>query len=152
MKPPRSNRASLRRFSLLVPSPALYLLGLLGLTTPANAGTELDFWHSYTHQPSGVTHYAFHLVSYKSGLFFGSCGLSTKSLRWEYNVDLTGNGPVYQQAQIAVTADGKRLAVGSGTITIDAQGQKAAIDLQIQRDAGMAAFVGNGKWRIKKLR
>jgi hypothetical protein len=118
---------------------------------PVNAGTELDFWHSYTHQPSGKSHYSFHIANYKRGLFFGPCGPSTRSVQWEYDVDLTDNGPVYQKDQIAIKAEGKPFAVAAGTISIDAKQQNAKIDLQIGRDGTTTNFVGNGTWRIKKI-
>jgi hypothetical protein len=79
----------------------MFLVWAMQAPTKAQAGTELDFWHSCA-PPSGPTHFSFHVANYKRGLFFGSCGISTRSLQWEYDVTLTGNGPVYQQDQIAV--------------------------------------------------
>src|SRR5438105_12438651 len=87
--------------------------------SPARAEAKLDFWHSYTHQPSGVIHYSFQIASYKRGLFFGSCGPSTRSLQWEYDIDLTGPGPVYQADQISMTSDLKKVPIGSGTLTFN---------------------------------
>jgi hypothetical protein len=127
-------------------------LGSPCFTAIAEAGTELNFWHSYIHQPDGVTHYSFHIANHKRGLFFGSCGPSTRSLRWEYNVDLSGSGPVYQKDQIAVTVAGKPVAVGSGTITIDAQKQNGTMSLQLEHGAAKEEFVGNGRWGIKRAR
>jgi hypothetical protein len=118
----------------------------------ASAATELDFWHNYIHQPSGTIHYSFHIASYKRGLFFGSCGPSTKSLQWSYDVDLAGSGPRYDMNQISLTTDGKPFAVRSGTITIGANQEKATIDLQVVRNGSPAPFVGNGVYRIKKLK
>src|SRR5260370_24175421 len=97
----------------------LSLLGSIWLAAEAHAETKLDFWHFYTHQPSGVTHYSFHIANYKRGLFFGSCGPSTRWLQWEYDVDLAGNGPVYEKRQVALTTEGKHVEVISGSITID---------------------------------
>lgn len=136
-----------------------YVLGvwLLSAATNAQAGTELDFWHSYTHQPSGVTHFSFHIANYKRGLFFGSCGPSTRSLQWEYDVDLAGAGPVYKGEQITLRQEGKQVPVASGTISVDAQQQHATIDLRTTQPgtnspAGATNFLGNGTHRIRKLK
>src|ERR1035438_1899968 len=106
------------RFSSALTLLAFLVLGTSCLTSSANAGTILDFWHSYTHQPSGVTHYSFHIANYKRGLFFGSCGPSAKSLQWEYDMDLTGCGPIYHKEQIAFTVEGKvRKRTGMALVT-----------------------------------
>jgi len=127
-------------------------IGACLLSTPlgAPAATELDFWHSYTHQPSGITHYSFHIANYKRGLFFGSCGPSTRSLLWSYDVDLAGTGPSYRTNQIALTIDGKSFPVLSGTIAIDLKQEKVIIDLQVERNGSAAPFVANGVHRINK--
>jgi hypothetical protein len=67
-------------------------------------------------------------------------------------VDLSGSGPVYQKDQIAVTVAGKPVAVGSGTITIDAQKQNGTMSLQLEHGAAKEEFVGNGRWGIKRAR
>jgi hypothetical protein len=132
--------------------------GLLGLllfcaTVPnAQAAVEVNFWHSYTHQPSGVIHFAFHIASYKRGIFFGSCGPSTKSLQWEYEVDLAGKGPVYEANQITITNEGKKVPVSSGTIVISAQEKTAKIDLQVESGGTAGGFAGNGSWRIRHIK
>jgi hypothetical protein len=123
---------------------------LLLWTQFARAETKLDFWHSYVHQPSGVVHYSFQIASYKRGLFFGSCGPSTRSLRWEYDIDLTGTGPVYHKEAIAITCDLKSVEVVSGTIRIDQKRNEAAIDLQVKSAGANLAFPGNGTNRIAK--
>ena len=99
-----------------------------------------------------MTHFAFHIASYKRGLFFGSCGPSTKSLQWEHEVDLTGNGPTYEARQISITNEGKKVELTSGTIVISQQEGKATIDLRIQTGGASANFVGNGSYRIKTIR
>ena len=114
--------------------------------------TKLDFWHSYVHQPSGVIHYSFQIASYKRGLFFGSCGPSTRSLQWEYDIDLSGPGPVYEKDQIRITSDTKPIGVVSGTIRYDAKRNEAALDLRVQSSPGESAFPGNGTHSIKKIK
>ena len=119
---------------------------------PAMAGTLLDFWHSYTHQPSGVVHYSFHLASYKLGLFFGSCGIGTKSLQWNFDFDLAGTGPVYEKDHVKLSADdGSSLKVVSGQVTIDRKLQ-ATIALVVEEAGSQKQFIGNGKYRIHKLK
>jgi hypothetical protein len=118
----------------------------------AHAETKLDSWHSYTHQPSGVIHYSFHIASYKRGLFFGSCGPSTRSLQWEYDIDLAGNAPVYQKDQMTNTREGKKVEVDSGTITLDQKQRETRIELRIKTSNVATEFAGNGTDRIGKLK
>jgi hypothetical protein len=132
--------------------PISFALGLFWLSAEAHAEIKLDFWHSYTHQPSGVTHYSFHIASYKRGLFFGSCGPSTRSLQWEYDIDLSGNAPIYHKDQMTITSEGKRVEVESGTITIDPKQRETTIDLRVKGPAGVTNFFGNGTHRIGKLK
>jgi len=127
-------------------------IGLLCVVANALAGTELDFWHSYTHQPSGVKHFSFHIANYKRGLFFGSCGPSTRSLQWEYEVDLAGVGPDYGKDKIIITTEGKRVEIASGTIAFDFGAHSAKIDLRIQSEGVPKDFPGNGTHRIKKIK
>ena len=133
------------------------LSGSLVLAPPARAGTELNFWHSYVHQPDGVTHFSFHIANYKRGLFFGSCGPSTRSLQWSYDVDLAGAGPLYNRDQIKLSVDGKQLEVSLGTISIDSNQQHATIQLQItqpstHQPATSTNFAGNGTHQIRMLK
>jgi hypothetical protein len=118
----------------------------------AHAETKLDFWHSYVHQPSGVIHYSFQIASYKRGLFFGSCGPSTRSLQWEYDIDLAGTGPVYQKDQIAITSEGKTVEIVSGTIMIEPKRNEATLGLQIKSSGTNLTFPGNGTHRVVKLK
>jgi hypothetical protein len=129
----------------------------LSSAAPARAGTELNFWHFYIHQPDGVAHFSFHIASYKRGLFFGSCGPSTRSLQWGYDVDLAGPGPRYSADQITVREDGKPLSVASGTIAIGSSQQHATIQLQITQagtiqPGSSTSFPGNGTHRIQKIK
>ncbi len=127
------------------------LLTLVVLASEAQAGTELSFWHSYT-PPAGEIHFSFHIANYKRGLFFGSCGPSTRSLQWAYDVCLVGKGPVYRKEQITITSDSRSVAVADGTITIDSKQQRATIDLRAGNQDGPTNFVGNGTWRIRKAK
>lgn len=116
-----------------------------------HAETNLDFWHSYI-QPNGVVHYSFQIACYKRGLFFGSCGPSTRSLQWEYDIDLAGKGPVYQKEQIAITSEGKQVEVLSGTITVSPKAGEATINLKVKLSGAELEFIGNGIHAIKKLK
>ena len=72
-----------------------------------NAAVQLT-GHSYVHRPSGQTHWVFHLASYKRGLFFGSCGLASRSLQWEYYIEAKGAGPNYASSDLEVKdSDGR---------------------------------------------
>ena len=53
---------------------------------------------------------------------------------------------------LAILQGESEIALRSGSITIDAQKKKALISLQIERDAAMMEFVGNGSWLIKKAK
>jgi len=128
------------------------IFAFLFVAAEAYAGTELDFWHSYVHQPDGVSHFSFHIAKYKRGLFFGSCGPSTKSLQWEYEVDLAGSGPVYKKEQIAITVEGKKLELTSGTINLDTKQRRATIDLRIEIGDSTTNFIANGIYEIKRLK
>ena len=128
------------------------LLAGLWMPTEAWAGTGLDFWHSYLHAPDSVRHYSFRLTSYKRGLFFGSCGPSTKSLQWAYDIDLAGPGPTYEKNLIKITEDGKDIELFSGSVVIDLKRDQATIDLQVKVAGSPVSFRGNGLYRIKKLK
>jgi hypothetical protein len=130
----------------------LTICGVAFLATVAQAETKLDFWHSYIHQPSGIVHYSFRIASYKRGLFFGSCGPSTRSLQWEYDIDLAGKGPVYQKEQINVTAEGKNIEVVSGSITLSPDTSRASINLRVHSSGADLDFAANGTHPIKKLK
>ena len=130
----------------------LAVLVVAWVELPAHGEIKLDFWHSYTHQPSGVIHYSFQIACYKKGLFFGSCGPSTRSLQWEYDIDLAGNGPVYQKEQVAISSEGKKVEVMSGTITVSPKAGEATISLRLKSSVAQLEFVGNGTHPIRKLK
>ena len=144
--------SNLRQSASKIHAVSLLILAFVCATIPTHAAVEVDFWHSYTHQPSGVIHFAFHIASYKRGIFFGSCGPSTKSLQWEYEVDLAGSGPAYKPDQIAITTEGKKVPVSSGTIMISASERTAKIDLQVETRGASSNFLGNGSYRIKHVK
>jgi len=129
----------------------IYIPLLFGLLPRANAETKLDFWHSYLHQPSGIVHYSFHIANYKRGLFFGSCGPSTRSLQWEYNVDLAGTGPTYGRDRISITSEGKPVDIVSGTVVIDREQKTAAVTLQVNFGNSTNSFKANGVYPLKKF-
>jgi hypothetical protein len=127
----------------------LAIVSLCLLAGTAEAGVQLTS-HSYVHSPSGQIHIVFHLASYKRGLFFGSCGPSTRSLQWEYYLEMKGTGPNYAKEEIEVK-DGEyhSLALEAGTVTVDNKAHTARISLTIKQDSGGKAFVGNGDHRIR---
>jgi hypothetical protein len=119
----------------------------------AFAGVTLDFWHSYVPPQTGVTNYSFHLTDYKRGLFWGSCGPSTKSLQWAYTFNLAGNGTNYSSEQIALADDnGKPVKIISGQIAIDTKHGKATIKIEIEQAGATNKFIGNGEYKIVKLK
>jgi hypothetical protein len=133
-----------------------FVLGLflLSFTSLAVAGTEMRLWHSYTHQPSGNIHYSFSVANYKRGLFWGSCGPSTRSLKWMYWVDVAGAGPSYSPANITVRNDAD-LALGaqppiSGEIKMDAKRKRVEIQLKVQDRGTLRDFEGNGSYLINE--
>ncbi len=123
------------------------------VATSAVAGTTLDFWHSYVHAQDQQRHYGFHLAQYNRGLFVGSCGLSTKTLQWSFAFDLAGDGPGFDGKKISVTDDnGNAVHVVSGEVTLDAKRSSAKLQLQIESAGATNRFVGNGEYRIHKLK
>jgi hypothetical protein len=86
-------------------------------------------------------------------LFWGSCGPSTKSIQWSFNFDLAGLGPIYSQRQFTVSDDdGKTLNVVSGQVVTDLQRMTAKVDLEIASSGRTNKFVGNGDYRIHKIK
>jgi len=127
--------------------------GVLLFSTPVFAGTTLDFWHSYVHAKNAQTHYGFHLSQYKRGIFLGSCGFNTRSLRWSYNFDLAGDGPIYDARKLTVSDDNaQRVNVVSGQIVTDLKRGTIRISIEIEHAGSTNKFIGNGEYRIKKLK
>ena len=128
----------------------LAILALSFLSLATQASVQLTS-HSYVHHPSGQTHLVFHLVNYKRGLFFGSCGPSTRSLRWEYYLEMKGNGPTYAKDDIEIKdGDYRFVPIESGSVTIDDKAHTARISLTIKQDSGAKTFVGNGDYKIRQ--
>jgi hypothetical protein len=126
------------------------ILLLLCLLTAASAGVKLSS-HSYIHSPSGRVHVVLRLADYKRGLFFGSCGPSTRSLQWEYHLELTSAGPNYVKDEIELKdSDFHSLPLAAGTIDIDEKKRTARISLELKQDSGAKPFVGNGTFKIQK--
>ena len=129
----------------------LVLLALICLLPVGSRGAVELTSHSYLHNPSGQVHVVFHLANYKKGLFFGSCGPSTRSLRWEYHLELTGKGPDYSISDIELK-DGnlQTVQLQAGSIRLDAGKHTATISLLVKQDSGGKEFVGNGTFKIKR--
>jgi len=128
-------------------------LALVLFSPGANASTVLDFWHSYVPPQTGVKHYSFHLANYKRGIFFGSCGLSTKSQQWAFSIDLTGEGPTYEKDQTTISDDNaKPLKIVAGQIRINPTQNTAQIDLLVETAGATNKFIGNGTYKIKKVK
>ncbi len=140
-----------RDFAMTLRRPAYLLLLTAAILSGCSVGrsTELTY-HSYVHNPSGRIHYVLHLADYERGLFFGSCGPSTRSLQWEYTIELAGPGPSYGRNEIEVT-DGnlRRLPVASGGVTLDPAKRTAAINLVVSGPE-TGAFRGNGTFLLRQ--
>src|SRR5437868_4001641 len=127
------------------PMKAARILTAVSVLLVANsllAGTTLDFWHSYVHGQTRERHYSFHLAQCKRGLFWGSCGPSTKSLQWSFTFDLAGDGPEYDAKKISISDDnGELLRVVSGQITTTTRESVAKIDIQIESQSRTNKFI-----------
>jgi hypothetical protein len=123
------------------------------VATSVRAVTKLDFWHAYRHAQAHETHYGFHLTAYKRGLFWGSCGPSTKSQQWAFTFDLAGDGPIYTNDQFSVSDDnGKAVPVVAGQVRTDMKRRVARIDIEVESAGHTNKFVGNGEFRIQLLK
>ena len=128
----------------------LLALTLFALLVSGCADSAGIIWHSYVH-PSGETRYDLHLASYKRGLFFGSCGPSTYSLKWEYRIELKGFGPSYTKETIELQDGGlHRIHVDSGSILVDEGRKSAKIDITVVRDSKAQPFPHNGIYKMRK--
>jgi len=127
------------------------LLALICLLPVISFGAVELTSHSYVHNPSGQLHVVFHLANYKKGLFFGSCGPSTRSLQWEYHIEITGKGPEYRMPDIELK-DGnfQTVHLQAGSILLDPAKHTATISLTVKQDSGAKEFVGNGTFKIKR--
>jgi hypothetical protein len=127
--------------------------GFTFVAASAFAATKLDFWHSYVHAQTKERHYSFHLAEYKRGLFWGSCGPSTKSLQWAFSFDLAGDGPVYSTRQFSVSDDnGKVVPIAFGQVATDVKRHTVKIDIEVVNGGLTNKFIGNGEYRIHQTR
>ncbi|MEO7598710.1 MAG: hypothetical protein ABIV50_07255 [Opitutus sp.] len=128
----------------------LVVMALFG-ALPVKAATEVSFWHDYTHSPSREKHVSFDLKNFKRGLFFGSCGPSTRSLRWQFTFDLAGAVDRWPASSVRVQADDFRVVkVLSGSVTVDPRQRYAVIYLTVDESGTARPFVGNGRYRIQR--
>jgi hypothetical protein len=129
-------------------APAVALVCLLAFA--ARAGTEIQLWHAYT-PPSGEAHRAFTISNYKRGIFFGSCGLSTRSLQWSYSFDLTGSGPAFGPDKILfkdeAVLSGTNCHPAGGKISIDAKTKMIHVSLQAGTNNAGRPFLANGDFK-----
>jgi hypothetical protein len=116
----------------------------------AGSSTELSS-HSYIHNPSGQIHFVFDLRRCKRGIFFGSCGPSTRSLQWEYHIELKGPGPTYTREEIEIKdGDLHPVPVESGTIVTDAKRGTSTIAVNTSDGTASREFVGNGTYAVRR--
>jgi hypothetical protein len=129
---------------------SLLLAGSL-LTLTARGGTETSLWHAYT-PPSGEPHHAFMLSCYKRGIFFGSCGPSTRSLQWRYTFDLKGTGPRFTPDRIELkTEEGiAAFPAVTGEVLVDDKKKTARITLKILQAGMTNDFIGNGIYTLRE--
>jgi hypothetical protein len=99
----------------------------------------------------GTNRHTVEIRNYKRGLFWGSCGPSTRSMQWEYTFTLTGNGPLFKGDNIAVK-DGnlKDVPISGGTIALDTKQHSIRIDLKLNDRAAEKPFPYNGRYKLKK--
>src|SRR6266404_2642463 len=90
------------------------------------------------------------LKEYKRGLFFGSCGPSTKSVQWEYSFTLSGQGSAYTPKDIALK-DGSLnpVEVTGGKISLDEKRKAVKIDIKIKKDGVVLDFPYNGHYKLR---
>ena len=128
----------------------LSLLLVLSLAKVAGAGTEVSLWHSYTNQPSGQIHFAFDLKNLKRGVFFGSCGASTRSLQWEYGLELKGKTTKYAKDDIELKdANFHLVPIDSGSILVDEKKSTVQIAIKVSTNGVAQDFIGNGTYRLR---
>jgi len=128
----------------------LSLLLIFSLAEVASAGTEVSLWHSYTNQPSGQIRFAFGLRNLKRGVFFGSCGPSTRSLLWEYGFELKGKTSEYAKDDIELKdANFHLVPVDSGKILVDEKKSTVQITIKISTNGVTQDFIGNGTYKLE---
>ena len=112
---------------------AALVLALLGaMSHPSPAGTRARIYR-------GAHEREISLESFRRGIFFGSCGPATKSLRWEFSFTLHGDGPVFRAPAIEMKDGALRpVAVRAGTIELSES--RLRIDLAIAADGRTVPF------------
>jgi hypothetical protein len=123
------------------PGAALVLAALLAVARPSPAGTEARVFR-------GAHEREISIRSYRRGIFFGSCGPATKSLRWEYSFTLKGDGPVYRADAIEIR-DGALQPVAVRTGSIALTERTIRIDLAIEGNGRTVPFPYNGEYRFR---
>ena len=119
---------------------AALLLSALAAAGPSPAATRVRVFR-------GDHEREISLQSYRRGIFFGSCGPATKSLRWEFSFTLRGDGPVYRAPAIEMKDGSLRtIAVRSGSIVLTEESMQ--IDLAIEREGRTIPFPYNGQYRV----
>jgi hypothetical protein len=126
------------------------LLLLFSVTGVARAATEISLWRSYTNQPSGQFRFAFDLRNFKRGVFFGSCGASTRSLQWEYGFELKGEATEYAKDDIELKdANFHLVPLDSGKILVDEKKASVQISIKVSTNGVAQDFIGNGKYKLR---
>jgi hypothetical protein len=128
----------------------LSLLLFFSLADVADAATEVSLWRSYTNQPSGQFRFAFDLKNLKRGVFFGSCGASTRSLQWEYGFQLKGKAAEYAKDDIELKdANSHLVPVNSGKILVDEKRSTVQIIIKVSNNGVAQDFIGNGTYKLR---
>jgi len=128
----------------------LSLLLVFSLAGVASAGTEVSLWRSYTNQPSGQFRFAFDLKNLKRGVFFGSCGASTRSLQWEYGFQLKGKAAEYVKDDIELKdANFNLVPIDSGNILVDEKKATVQIAIKVSTNGAAQDFIGNGTYKLR---
>ena len=119
------------------------MLALLTCPLLATAGTEARL-------SSGTSEKRLEIRNYKRGLFFGSCGISTRSLQWEYSFRLKGPGLVYAVDAITMQ-DGslKNIPLSAGEIKLEAK--RVSLNLKIKQAGMENPFPHNGTYKLTLL-
>ena len=123
---------------------------LLCFVVQAYGGTRFESWDAFTDKRTGQPHHSYRILNSKRGLFLGPCGFGTRSIQWEYWIELAGSQQLFQTRQIKIEDHArKRISVISGTILINPKERTATLNLQITKQGRVTDFEGNGKHRIQ---
>jgi|SRR5579862_4727613 len=144
------NSRTASRFSKYLPV-LLAATAVVVWIASARADTEIEFWHSYTNQPTSV-HISFSLTNYKRGHFVGPCGPTTLSTQWSFQFSLAGGGPLFKKGEVELNEfGGQPVVIDSGTILVDNKKGTVQIVIKISTPSGGAEdFIGNGTYKIRE--